>query len=256
VHGGLGFDLKLDLGWMHDTLDYLHRDPVHRKWHQNDLTFRQMYATSEKFVLALSHDEVVHGKGSLINKMAGDEWQQRANLRLLFGYQHVMPGKKLVFMGGEFGQRSEWNHDTSLDWHLLDEHGHAGVDRWVSTLNRLHRSEAALHQLDHDPAGFAWIACDDVERSILVILRRGYDHADDVVAVCNFTPAPQEGYRIGMPHPGAWELVVSSDASEFGGSAYRVPGVVIADGPGWDGQPHSAIINAVPLGIVIYRRVR
>jgi alpha-1,4-glucan:alpha-1,4-glucan 6-glycosyltransferase len=255
VHGGLGFDLKWDLGWMHDTLEYFRRDPVHRRWHQNELTFRQVYATHEKFVLALSHDEVVHGKGSLLAKMAGSDWQKRANLRLLFGYQHVLPGKKLVFMGGEFAQWSEWHHDTSLDWHLLDDPAHAGILRWVSTLNHLHRELPALHQLDHDGRGFEWIAADDADNSILVMARHGYDAADDVVAICNFTPTPRGGYRIGMPHPGSWELVVSSDAVEFGGAGYSAPGRIDAGGPAWNGQAQSAIVTAVPLGIVLYRRV-
>jgi len=254
--GGLGFDYKWDMGWMHDTLDYLALDPVYRKWHQNDLTFRQMYATTESFVLAVSHDEVVHGKGSLINKMSGDDWQKRANLRLLFGYQHALPGKKLMFMGGEFGQRGEWSHERSLDWHLLQHAEHDGIRKWVATLNHLHASEPALHQLDHDDAGFFWISCDDSEHGVLALVRRGRDWADDLVIVCNFTPVAHEGYRIGMPHTGTWELVANSDDREFGGSGYPVPERVEADGITWHAQAQSALVNAVPLGMVVYRRSR
>ena len=254
--GGLGFDYKWDMGWMHDTLDYLSLDPVYRKWHQNDLTFRQMYATTERFVLAVSHDEVVHGKGSLINKMSGDDWQKRANLRLLFGYQHALPGKKLMFMGGEFGQRAEWNHDRSLDWHLLDHAEHDGIRKWVATLNRLHALEPALHEYDHDDRGFFWISCDDAEHGVLSMVRRGRDLANDLVIVCNFTPVACEGYRIGMPHAGTWELVTSSDDREFGGSGYRVPTRIEADSAPLHGQAQSAWVNAVPLGVVIYRRAR
>jgi 1,4-alpha-glucan branching enzyme len=174
---------------------------------------------------------------------------------LLFGYQHVLPGEKLVFMGGEFAQDAEWNHDASLDWHLLDDPAHGSMLRWVTTLNHLHQEQRALHQLDHDSKGFEWIAADDTDRSILVMLRRGYDLADDLVIVCNFTPTPQDGYRIGMPHPGTWELVVSSDASEFGGGGYPAPHRIEADGPAWNGRAQSAIVTAVPLGVVLYRRV-
>jgi len=256
AHDGLGFDLKWDLGWMHDTLDHLRRDPVHRRWHHDELTFRQMYANSEHFLLALSHDEVVHGKGSLLSKMPGDDWQQRATLRLLFAYQHLMQGKKLVFMGGEFGQRREWNHDTQLDWELLEYEEHAQLLGWVTALNELHARCPALHQLDHDPAGFVWISCDDSVNSVVAMVRRGFDEADDLVAVCNFTPNPLEGYRIGMPHPGSWELLVSSDDMRFGGSGMRVPRVIEADGEPLHGFAQSAFVNAVPLGVVLYRRVR
>ena len=254
--GGLGFDLKWDLGWMHDTLDHLRRDPVHRRWHHDELTFRQMYAHSERFLLALSHDEVVHGKGSLLSKMPGDDWQQRATLRLLFAHQHLMQGKKLLFMGGEFGQRREWNHDTQVDWELLEYEEHAQLLGWVTALNELHARCPALHQLDHDPAGFGWITCDDSVNGVVAMVRRGVDPADDIVAVCNFTPNPHEGYRIGMPHAGAWELLVSSDDMRFGGSGFRVPRVIEADGPALHGLDQSAFVNAVPLGAVLYRRVR
>jgi 1,4-alpha-glucan branching enzyme len=171
--GGLGFGLKWDMGWMHDTLEYMARDPIHRKHHHASLTFRRMYAFTENFVLALSHDEVVHGKGSLLRKMAGDEWQRFANLRLLFAYMYAQPGKKLLFMGGEFGQWKEWNHDASLDWDLLRDERHAGLQRWVADLNGLYRAEAALHELDCEPAGFQWIDCNNTDESVLAMLRRG-----------------------------------------------------------------------------------
>jgi 1,4-alpha-glucan branching enzyme len=254
-HGGLGFDFKWDMGWMNDTLTYLERDPIHRKWHQNDLTFRQIYSQSERFILPLSHDEVVHGKGSMINKMPGDEWQQHANLRLLYGYQHVTPGKKMLFMGCEFAQRREWNHDTQLDWELLQQPLHLGMQRWVSTLNHLHQSRAALHQYDHDQRGFAWLACDDNENSVFVAMRRGEDWRDDLVAVLNFTPNSHEGYAIGMPHAGEWELVANSDAPEFGGSGFPVPARITADGPALNGLKQSAFVNLVPLGMTVYGRV-
>ncbi|MBU3701731.1 MAG: 1,4-alpha-glucan branching protein GlgB, partial [Acidimicrobiia bacterium] len=254
--GGLGFDLKWDLGWMHDTLGFLARDPIHRRWHQNELTFRQMYATSERFVLPLSHDEVVHGKGSLLGKMAGDEWQQRANLRLLIGWQHVLPGKKLLFMGGEFGQRAEWNHDAPLDWGLLDHHAHEGLRQWVARCNGLHHALPALHQLDHDPRGFEWISCDDPDSGVLVALRRGVDPIDDVVAVLNFTPTVRAGYRIGLPHPGHWDVEVSSDDVQFGGSGVSVPARIEGVEPGHHDRPWSASVTAVPLGVVLYRRSR
>ena len=255
-HGGLGFDLKWDMGWMNDTLTYVERDSIHRKWHQDDLTFRQIYATSERFMLPLSHDEVVHGKGSMINKMPGDEWQQHANLRLLYGYQHMTPGKKMLFMGCEFAQRSEWNHDTQLEWHLLDHAPHAGMQAWVRTLNEMHRSLPALHQRDHDGRGFAWLACDDNENSVFVALRRGEDPQDDVVAVMNFTPNTHEGYSIGMPHAGEWELLANSDDRRFGGSGFLVPHVVTADGPRQHGQKQSAFVNLVPLGVTFWGRSR
>ena len=252
--GGLGFDHKWDLGWMHDTLDYLSRDPVHRRWHHTELTFRQMYSASENFVLALSHDEVVHGKGSLLNKMPGDDWQQKANLRLLFAYQHLLPGKKLVFMGGEFGQRNEWSHETSLDWDLLQHESHQGLARWVSRLNELHGTLAALHQRDDDAGGFAWISCDDAQHSVVAMLRRGADPANDVIALFNFTAIPRRPYRIGAPHGGRWELVTCSDAAEFGGSGYEVPQMVETLPVPMHGCGQAVDLVAPPLGMALYRR--
>jgi alpha-1,4-glucan:alpha-1,4-glucan 6-glycosyltransferase/4-alpha-glucanotransferase len=248
--GGLGFGYKWDMGWMHDTLDYLSHDPVHRPWHHDELTFRSIYATSEHFVLPLSHDEVVHGKGSLLGRMAGDEWQQFANLRLLFGYQFTQPGKKLLFMGGEFAQRSEWDHDASLDWHLLDAPSHQGVSAWVRKLNSLYRSEPALHRDDLPDSGFAWIDCEDRAQSVLCYERR--DGSGGVlVAVANFTPVPRDGYRVGMPHAGRWEVLANSDAAEYGGSAYRVPESFEATPTPWHGRDHSASLVLPPLAIVV-----
>jgi 1,4-alpha-glucan branching enzyme len=248
--GGLGFGYKWDMGWMHDTLDYLSHDPVHRPWHHDELTFRSIYATSEHFVLPLSHDEVVHGKGSLLGRMAGDEWQQFANLRLLFGYQFTQPGKKLLFMGGEFGQRSEWDHDASLDWHLLDAPSHQGVSAWVRKLNELYRSEPALHRDDLPDGGFAWIDCEDRAQSVLCYERR--DGSGGVlVAVANFTPVPRDGYRVGMPRAGRWEVLANSDAAEYGGSAYRVPESFEATPTPWHGRDHSASLVLPPLAIVV-----
>ena len=254
-HGGLGFDHKWDLGWMHDTLDYLSRDPIHRRWHHHELTFRQMYSSSEHFVLALSHDEVVHGKGSLLNKMPGDDWQQKANLRLLFAYQHFLPGKKLVFMGGEFGQRDEWSHDRSLDWDLLEFDSHAGISRWVARLNRLHLEQPALHERDDDAGGFAWISCDDAEHSVVALIRRGNDPQDDVLALFNFTATPRRPYRIGAPHGGRWELLTCSDSPEFGGSGYDVPSILETLPVPMHGCGQAVDLVAPPLGMVAYRRM-
>lgn len=245
--GGLGFDLKWDMGWMHDTLKYFSKDPVHRKHHHNQLTFRQMYAHSERFLLSLSHDEVVHMKGSLYRKMAGDPWQKRASLRLLYGYQYALPGKKLLFMGAELGQEREWNHDGSLDWELLDTPpadrdtaadtgadadadpdegagarvGHRGIFRFLSALNALYQRESALFSKDFEYGGFTWIDPDDSDRSVLTFLRRGDGPADVILVACNFTPVPRSEYRIGVPEiPGAsgfWEEILNSDAAEYGG---------------------------------------
>ncbi|GBD30083.1 1,4-alpha-glucan branching enzyme GlgB [bacterium HR32] len=250
--GGLGFGLKWDMGWMHDTLRYLARDPVHRKYHHEDLTFRMLYAFSENFLLPLSHDEMVHGKGSLWAKMAGDAWQKFAHLRLLLGYQYAQPGKKLLFMGGEFGQRREWDHDGSLDWHLLEDASHGGVHRWVRDLNRLYRAEPALHQLDCEPEGFEWIHADDREASVLSFVRR--DRSGRWVAVvCNFTPVPRTGYRIGLPKPGRWVEVLNSDAREYGGSGWGNFGGVRADEHPCHGRPYSVELVLPPLGILFLR---
>ncbi len=251
--GGLGFGLKWDMGWMHDTLQYMRKDPVHRRFHHNTITFRMLYAFNENFMLPLSHDEVVHGKGSLLAKMPGDDWQKFANLRLLLGYMYTQPGKKLLFMGGEFGQWREWRHDESLDWHLLDAPPHAGLQSWVGRLNALYRQERALHELDCDPAGFEWIDASDADQSVLSFLRK--DRAGGLVAVvCNFTPVVRDGYRIGVPAGGTWELLASSDAAEYGGSGYGAPGPLIAEPAAQHGRPYTLELTLPSLACVIYGR--
>ncbi|MBI3328521.1 MAG: 1,4-alpha-glucan branching protein GlgB, partial [Nitrospinae bacterium] len=218
--GGLGFGLKWDMGWMHDMLAYMARDPIFRKYHHNQLTFRMLYAFSENFALPLSHDEVVHGKGSLLSKMPGDDWRKFANLRLLFGYMYAQAGKKLLFMGGEFGQWREWAHEESLDWHLLEYPPHKGLKRWVEDLNRLYRSEPTLHELDCDPAGFEWIDCNDSDHSALSFIRKGRSAPNIVLIACNFTPMPRYNYRVGIPRGGIWQEALNSDANEYGGSGH------------------------------------
>lgn len=250
--GGLGFGLKWDMGWMHDTLEYMAKDPVYRKYHHNNLTFRLLYAFFENFVLPLSHDEVVHGKGSLLGKMPGDDWQKFANLRLLLGYMYGQPGKKLLFMGGEFGQWREWAHDESLEWHLLQYPPHSGLQRWVSDLNRVYRSEPALYQLDFDPAGFEWVDCNDVVHSVVSFLRKGRGE-DVILIVCNFTPVPRFNYRIGVPYPGFWREVLNSDAREYGGSGLGNLGGVEATLIPWHGRPYSLDITLPPLGVLFFK---
>jgi len=250
--GGLGFGMKWDMGWMHDTLQYMAADPVHRRHHHGKLTFRAMYAFSENFVLPLSHDEVVHGKGSLLQRMPGDDWRRFANLRLLLGAMWTTPGKKLLFMGGEFGQRREWNHDASLDWDLLEQEGHRGVQRFVRDLNGLYRAEPALHRLDCEGAGFSWIDCDDAADSTLVWLRRA--SADEVVLVaCNFTPVPRHNRRIGVPRAGAWREILNGDATVYGGSGQGNLGGVRAAPVPCDGQPQSIVVTLPPLAAVAFK---
>src|SRR5689334_14356520 len=209
--GGLGFGLKWDMGWMHDTLEYMSKDPIYRRYEHNKLTFRMIYAFHENFVLPLSHDEVVYGKGSLIGKMPGDDWQKFANLRLLFGYMIAQPAKKLLFMGGEFGQWHEWAHDAELQWDLLQYPMHAGLQHCVRDLNRLYRSEPALHEMDCDPAGFEWIDCGDADSSIVSLLRKSRSSATKTLVVCNFTPVPRENYRVGAPGGGFWREILNTD---------------------------------------------
>jgi 1,4-alpha-glucan branching enzyme len=249
--GGLGFGMKWDMGWMHDTLEYMARDPIYRKYHHNALTFRMMYAFAENFVLPLSHDEVVHGKGSLLGKMPGDDWQKRANLRLLLGYMYAQPGKKLLFMGDEFGQGVEWNHDASLEWHLLETEGHAGIQRWVRDLNRLHRDRAALHERDCVPVGFEWIDCNDSDHSLLSLIR--WSRAGDpVVVVLNFTPQPRVNYRVGVPRGGFWHEILNSDAVEYGGSGWGNLGGVEASPVGTHGRPYALTVTLPPLAAVFF----
>jgi 1,4-alpha-glucan branching enzyme len=251
--GGLGFGLKWDMGWMHDTLRYMAHEPIYRKFHHNELTFRQVYAFSENFVLPLSHDEVVYGKGSLLRKMPGDDWQRFANLRLLFGYMYTQPGKKLLFMGGEIGQWNEWDHESSLQWELLDRAPHQGVQRWVRDLNTWYRGEPALHQRDTDPAGFAWIDCNDADASVLTYLRRGKSPADTLAIACNFTPVPRHNYRIGVPTAGHWAEILNSDAPLYGGSGQGNLGGAEASPVACHGHFQSLNITVPPLGLVVFK---
>ena len=251
--GGLGFGLKWDMGWMHDTLKYFALDPIHRKYHHNQLTFRMLYGFTENFVLPLSHDEVVHGKGSLIAKMAGDEWQKFANLRLLFGYMFAQPGKKLLFMGDDFGQEREWGHDMSLEWHVLQYPFHSGMLSWVEQLNRLYASEPALHELDTDPQGFEWIDCNDSVASTISLLRKGKSSKQQVVVVCNFTPVPRIGYRLGVPAGGFWRELLNSDAKEYGGSGMGNLGGVMAEKQEVHGRPYSLNLTLPPLAVVFLK---
>jgi 1,4-alpha-glucan branching enzyme len=251
--GGLGFGLKWDMGWMHDTLEYMTKDPIHRKYHHNNLTFRLIYAFYENFILPLSHDEVVYGKGSLLRKMPGDGWQKFANLRLLLGYMYAQPGKKLLFMGAEFGQWREWVHEDSLEWHLLDYPPHSGLKRWVEDLNRFYRDQPALHELDFDSAGFEWIDCNDVEHSTISLIRKAHTTGDVILAVCNFTPMPLLNYRVGVPRPGFWRELLNSDAQEYGGSGQGNLGGVEAAPIPLHGRPCSLTITLPPLAIVFFK---
>ncbi len=251
--GGLGFSMKWNMGWMHDTLEYLALDPIYRRFHHDKLTFGQLYAYSENFVLPLSHDEVVHGKRPLINKMHGDAWQRFAQLRLLLTYQVAMPGKKLMFMGGEFGQTSEWSERRELDWSLTQYPEHAGAQRLLGDLNRLYRATAALHELDFDPQGFTWIDCHDADQSIICFLRRARD-GEAVIVALNFTPVPRSDYRIGAPRPGTYRELINSDSAHYGGSNVGNLGAIEARADAWMGQPASMAITVPPLGAVILRR--
>ena len=252
-NGGLGFDMKWDMGWMHDTLAYFMQDPILRKVHHQKLTFRGLYAFSENYVLSLSHDEVVHAKRSLLSKMPGDEWQRFANMRVLLGYMYSQPGKKLLFMGDEFGQRDEWNHDKSVDWHLLESGFHDRLRRWVEDLNRFYRDEPALHHLDFDPRGFQWISGDDSTNSVICYLRRGQNPSDTALVVCNFTPVLRENYRVGVPQGGIWREVLNSDALIYGGSGKGNFGAVDATPVYWHGQSHSLNLVLPPLAMLILK---
>ena len=251
--GGLGFGMKWDMGWMHDTLKYFSNDPIHRQYHHNLLTFRMLYGFTENFVLPLSHDEVVHGKGSLLNKMPGDEWQKFANLRLLFAYMYAQPGKKLLFMGDEFGQGSEWSHDRSLDWWVLQYPVHQGLHKWVRDLNHLIRTEKALHELDSEPAGFEWVDCNDAPMSVISLLRKGKAPRDTVLIACNFTPVPREKYRVGVPSGGYWKELLNSDGKEYAGSGLGNGGGVTAENVKQHGRPFSLELTLPPLAAVFFR---
>ena len=248
--GGLGFGFKWDMGWMHDTLEYLSQDPVHRRWHHDRITFRSVYQASENYVLPLSHDEVVHGKGSLLAKMPGDRWQQFANLRLLLGYQWTAPGKKLLVMGGEFGSPDEWNHEAELPWSVLGDAAHSGVQGWLRRLNELYREVPALHRVDRDPSGFRWVVNDDHEQSVLAFLRSAGD--DTALVVMNNTPAPRHGYRLGAPG-GTWQLLANSDDVGYGGSGMSAPDRLVADGEPTHGFDASLMVDLPPLSILVYR---
>jgi 1,4-alpha-glucan branching enzyme len=254
--GGLGFGLKWDMGWMHDTLAYMGLDPVYRKYHHNQLTFRMLYAFTENFILPLSHDEVVHGKRSLLSKMPGDDWQKFANLRLLLGLMCVQPGKKLLFMGGEFGQWREWNHDTSLDWHLLQEPLHRGLQRWVRDLNTFYRGEPALHVLDCEPAGFEWIDCNDWEQSVLCFLRKDRSGDDLLLVAVNLTPVPRHHYHVGVPRGGRWEEILNSDAPLYGGSGQGNLGGLTAEPSAAHGRTHLLNLSLPPLAMVVLKSGR
>ncbi len=247
--GGLGFGKKWDMGWMHDTLSYFQKDPIHRRYHHHQLTFRSLYAYHENFVLPLSHDEVVHGKASLLAKMPGSDWNKFANLRLLFGYMYALAGKKLLFMGGEFGQWSEWQHDHSLEWHLLEYAPHRGLRKWVRDLNAFYRNEPAFYRTDFDASGFEWIDADDADNSILAFMRKS-DGEGSVLAAFNFTPVPRFNYRLGAPHGGFWKEMLNSDAADYGGSGHGNLGGVEASPAPAHQRPYSLMLTLPPLSAI------
>ncbi len=253
--GGLGFGMKWNMGWMHDTLVYFSKDSIYRKYHHNELTFSLLYAFTENFVLSLSHDEVVHGKGSLFGRMTGDDWQKFANLRLLFGYMFAHPGKKLLFMGDEFGQWTEWNHEQSLEWHALNFGTHQGVQKWVKDLNHFYRREEALFADDFTQQGFQWIEANDYQQSVLSFLRKGKDSSDPIVVVCNFTPAAHDHYRVGVPAAGFWKELLNSDAKEYGGSGQGNLGGKHTDAISLHGHPQSLDLKLPPLGILFLKKL-
>ena len=255
VHlGGLGFGFKWNMGWMNDALSYMSKEPIHRKYHHDNLTFGLVYAFHENFILALSHDEVVHGKGALLNKMPGDRWQKFANLRAFYAFQYAHPGKKLLFMGGEFGQWREWDARESLHWHLLAEPDHAGLQRFVRDLNALYRSEPALCERDFDPTGFEWIAWHDAANSVLAFLRRAHSSDAPLIFACNFTPVPRRNYRIGVPAPGMYRELINSDAQCYGGSNLGNFGAVHTEHIESHGHPHSLQLTLPPLAAVMFKR--
>jgi 1,4-alpha-glucan branching enzyme len=251
--GGLGFGMKWNMGWMHDILEYMSKEPVHRKFHHNQMTFSIWYAFFENFVLPLSHDEVVHGKRSLLSKMPGDDWQKRANLRLLLGYMFTHPGKKLLFMGGEFGQQDEWDHEKSLDWHLLQNAGFQGLQDWVRDLNALYKAEPALHELDFEERGFRWVDCGDYEQSVISFLRFGTSPGEAILIAGNFTPVPRLKYRIGVPFSGYWRECLNSDAPFYGGAGYGNMGGREAEPIAAHGMPYSISLVLPPLSLVIFK---
>jgi 1,4-alpha-glucan branching enzyme len=253
--GGLGFTFKWSLGWMHDMLGYFAHDPVHRPFHQNQITFGLLYAFNENFVLVLSHDEVVHGKRSLLDKMPGDDWQRFANLRALYGFMYGHPGKKMLFMGGEFGQWCEWNHDTSLEWHLCQFDRHEGLQRFVRDLNWLYRGEPALYEIDHDWTGFQWVDFHDAIHSVVAFIRRAKDQGNHVLCVCNFTPVPRYNYRVGVPDEGYYRELLNSDASVYGGSNVGNFGGLHTNAVPFHGMPHSLALTLPPLSVLFLKRI-
>ena len=247
--GGLGFSLKWNMGWMNDCLSYIEEDPVHRKYHHEKLTFSQLYAWTENFVLPLSHDEVVHGKRSMLSKMPGDHWQKLANLRLFYAWQYAHPGKKLLFMGGEFGQWLEWDEGHTIDWPLMEVDGHRGVHQLLCDLNRLYREQPALHRYDHDPAGFRWIDCHDSDQSVLSLLRMSDVPEESIICVLNFTPVPREGYRIGVPEAGYYQEILNSDSEYYGGSNLG-NGTLSVEPVPWMDFAQSVSLTLPPLGAI------
>jgi 1,4-alpha-glucan branching enzyme len=251
--GGLGFGLKWDMGWMHDTLFFMKRESIHRKFHQNTITFRMLYAFTENFCLPLSHDEVVHGKGSLIQMMSGDVWQKFATLRAMFGYMYGQAGKKLLFMGGEIAQWNEWYHETSLDWHLLEYPSHAGVQKWVADLNQAYRGQRALYEMDCDPAGFEWVDCNDATSSVISFLRKAKTADEQVLVVCNFTPVPRHNYLVGVPRSGLWTEILNSDAADYWGGGLGNYGGREATPVPMHGHPWSLNLTLPPLSTIMFR---
>ncbi|MCA9266387.1 MAG: alpha amylase C-terminal domain-containing protein, partial [Planctomycetales bacterium] len=245
--------IKWNMGWMNDTLRYFQHDPIHRKFHHNELTFSMIYAFTENFALPLSHDEVVHGKGSLLAQMPGDLWQKFANLRLLYSYMWTHPGKKLLFMGSDFGQWNEWNHDESLQWHLMQWESHSGLQRMVADLNKLYVDEPALHQVEFESSGFEWVDCMSSEDSVLAYLRKAKETDDFLLVCCNFTPVPRDGYRVGVPRGGWYQELFNSDAHVYGGSDMgNFPGLE-AEKKSAQARPYSIPVNIPPLGVVVFK---
>jgi 1,4-alpha-glucan branching enzyme len=242
------------MGWMHDILEYVRQDPVHRRWHHSQITFSMLYAFTENFVLPFSHDEVVHGKRSMIDKMSGDLWQKHANLRALYGYMYAHPGKKLMFMGCEIGQWREWNYNSSLDWHLLEFAEHRGLQQWLRDLNAVYRNEPSLYQVDFEGAGFAWIDCQDNGNSVVSFLRRAKDPGDVTVTLVNFTPVPRPAYRIGVPEAGYYRELLNSDAALYGGSNMGNSGGVQTEPLPSHGYEHSMTVTVPPLGFLLLKR--
>jgi 1,4-alpha-glucan branching enzyme len=252
--GGLGFDYKWDMGWMHDTLDYFAKDPIHRQYHQNSITFRGLYMFSEQFCLPLSHDEVVHGKQAIISKMPGDMWQQFANVRALYGYQWAQPGKKLLFMGCEFGQWDEWSCQESVDWHLTQWESHRGIQNLIKDLNALYSKEPALHQRDTRADGYYMIDCQDAQHSVMSFGRRGHNANDDVIIVCNFTPTVHNDYRVGVPQLGLYTELLNTDATLYGGSGQLNTHAIHAEHQPCQSQPYSIQVKLPPLGVMFLKR--